>query len=220
MPRKRKSQIGRCARDAMRRKARREQEHRSRRLQQGQQRHVSARHEEMEEQHRSDSHRHRRDAGRRRVSHAGSRHIVDSIRGQGSSISVIPAWLESQGLPKASLRAVVRGLGIEILGALCARAEPAPARIRLCFLATLKFTSTMYAILCRFMESCHARTSSELTNVSRYENDSEIGRPAGVLWIKVEDEYSFGPAEKTRDSEVNKLKHEETLLITTNITTT
>uniref|UniRef100_UPI00358EC6A5 uncharacterized protein isoform X2 n=1 Tax=Myxine glutinosa TaxID=7769 RepID=UPI00358EC6A5 len=113
-----------------------------------------------------------------------------------SRIGDIPAWLESRGLPEESLRAVVMGLGIEIFGVLCARAEPAPARVRLCSLSTREFTLAMYAKLCCFMESCIARKGSEQLVVPGCDNDSEkVGRTE-VLQVKVEDGYLVDPEEE------------------------
>uniref|UniRef100_UPI00358E51E8 uncharacterized protein isoform X1 n=1 Tax=Myxine glutinosa TaxID=7769 RepID=UPI00358E51E8 len=113
-----------------------------------------------------------------------------------SRIGDIPAWLESRGLPEESLRAVVMGLGIEIFGVLCARAEPAPARVRLCSLSTREFTLAMYAKLCCFMESCIARKGSEQLVVPGCDNDSEkVGRTE-VLQVKVEEEYLVDPEEE------------------------
>ena len=112
----------------------------------------------------------------------------------------VPTWLEIQGLSEESLRAAVTELGIEILGALCARAEPAPVRIRLCSLATLKFTFTMYAELCRYMESCRAGRASERTVVPRLGKDAEETRQhVGVLLIKAKDEDSVGPEDRGKD---------------------
>uniref|UniRef100_UPI00358E704B THAP domain-containing protein 10-like n=1 Tax=Myxine glutinosa TaxID=7769 RepID=UPI00358E704B len=91
--------------------------------------------------------------------------MMDSTRAQ-NGVCPVPAWLEKRDLMVEVVRATVTGLGIEILGALCARAEPALARVRLCSLATQKFTFTMYAKLCRFMESCSAQQSSKRTNMS------------------------------------------------------
>uniref|UniRef100_A0A8C4QIV5 C2H2-type domain-containing protein n=1 Tax=Eptatretus burgeri TaxID=7764 RepID=A0A8C4QIV5_EPTBU len=90
---------------------------------------------------------------------------MDSRRDRGG-VGLVPAWLEIQGLSEESLRAAVTGLGIEILGALCARAEPPTVRVRLCCLAARKFTYTMYVELCRYMESCRAGRGSELTVVA------------------------------------------------------
>uniref|UniRef100_UPI00358EC1B0 uncharacterized protein n=1 Tax=Myxine glutinosa TaxID=7769 RepID=UPI00358EC1B0 len=78
-------------------------------------------------------------------------------KGAEDKICPVPAWLEIQGLTEESLRATVTGLGIEILGALCARAEPASARVRLCSLVAQKFTFTMYTELCQYMESRHVQ---------------------------------------------------------------
>ena len=109
--------------------------------------------------------------------------------------------MEVQGLSEESLLAVVTGLGIEILGALCARAEPAPVRVRLCSLSARKFTYTMYVELCRYMESCRARRGSERTVVPGYGKDTELtGGPGGVVRIKVEEE-NFGLEGDQRNTE-------------------
>uniref|UniRef100_UPI0035900FB4 zinc finger protein 134-like n=1 Tax=Myxine glutinosa TaxID=7769 RepID=UPI0035900FB4 len=101
----------------------------------------------------------------------------------------VRAWLENQGLPEESLRASVMGLGIEIFGALCARAEPAPVRDRFRALSARMFTFTMFAELCRYMESFRARRRSERTVVSRRgKYVEETGGPDEVLWIEDEDE--------------------------------
>uniref|UniRef100_A0A8C4QC73 C2H2-type domain-containing protein n=1 Tax=Eptatretus burgeri TaxID=7764 RepID=A0A8C4QC73_EPTBU len=124
---------------------------------------------------------------------------MDSTRARGSFAS-IPAWLEIQNLTEESLRAVITGLGIEILGALCARAEPVPARVRFCSLSARTFTSTMYTELCRYMESCLAGRGSERTVVPGLGKDAEeFGEPAEVLRIKIEDSDSVGPEEEGRD---------------------
>uniref|UniRef100_A0A8C4N752 Zinc finger BED domain-containing protein 1-like n=1 Tax=Eptatretus burgeri TaxID=7764 RepID=A0A8C4N752_EPTBU len=109
---------------------------------------------------------------------------MDFTRARGSGVAM-PTWLESWGLTDESLRAAVTGLGVEILGALCARAEPAPVRLRLCSLSDRMFTSTMYAELCRYMESCRAGRGSERTVVPGHGEG-----PAGILRIKIEDEDS------------------------------
>uniref|UniRef100_UPI00358E6924 uncharacterized protein isoform X2 n=1 Tax=Myxine glutinosa TaxID=7769 RepID=UPI00358E6924 len=117
------------------------------------------------------------------------------------SLSLVPTWLEVQGLPEESLRATITGLGIEIFGALCARAEPAPVRVQLCALSARMFTVTMYAELCRYMESVRARRRSGRTVVSRRGKDvEETGGPAGALQIKVEQEEYSG-LEHGRDPE-------------------
>uniref|UniRef100_UPI00358E225B uncharacterized protein isoform X1 n=1 Tax=Myxine glutinosa TaxID=7769 RepID=UPI00358E225B len=116
-----------------------------------------------------------------------------------------PAWLKNQGLPEESLRAAITGLGIEIFGALCARAEPAPVRDRLCALSARKFPYTMYAELCRYMESVRAGRISERTFVPGC-GGKEPGVPvisALVLQIKIEDEYP-GLEEDERDPEDGK----------------
>uniref|UniRef100_A0A8C4N847 C2H2-type domain-containing protein n=1 Tax=Eptatretus burgeri TaxID=7764 RepID=A0A8C4N847_EPTBU len=95
-----------------------------------------------------------------------------------NGVCPIPAWLEKRDLMVEVLRATVTGLGIEILGALCARAEPAPVRLRLCYLATQKFTFTMYAKLCWFMESCSAQQSSKPTNISTH---GKNGQPEDLI---------------------------------------
>uniref|UniRef100_UPI00358E11DE uncharacterized protein n=1 Tax=Myxine glutinosa TaxID=7769 RepID=UPI00358E11DE len=89
-----------------------------------------------------------------------------ALRDLGSSLS----WLEIQALSEESLRAVVTGLGIEIFGALCARAEPAPVRDRLCSLVTQKFNYPMYAELYHFMETCEAGRGLERTVVAGHGN--------------------------------------------------
>uniref|UniRef100_A0A8C4NL44 C2H2-type domain-containing protein n=2 Tax=Eptatretus burgeri TaxID=7764 RepID=A0A8C4NL44_EPTBU len=115
----------------------------------------------------------------------------------------IPIWLESQGLTEESLRAAVTELGIEILGALCARAEPPPARVQLCSLAAQKFTSTMYAGLCRFMESCLlSQGPQQLESVTSIkETEGRARGPPGDLWKKGEDKDSVGVKEEERDLE-------------------
>uniref|UniRef100_UPI00359018B6 uncharacterized protein isoform X2 n=1 Tax=Myxine glutinosa TaxID=7769 RepID=UPI00359018B6 len=113
-----------------------------------------------------------------------------------SRIGVIPAWLESRGLPVESLQAAVKGLGIEILRWLWAHTEPAPTRVRLCSVSTQTFTLTMYAKLCYFMESCIDREGSEQPVVPGSDNDSEMERHIEVLQVKVEDEYLAGPEEE------------------------
>ena len=101
-----------------------------------------------------------------------------------------------------SLRAAVTGLGIEILGALCARAEPAAARVRLCSLVPQKFTSKMYAELCRFMETCHAGQMAEWPAVPGCLKDADETRGhAGVLPKNLEDEYSVIPEEEAKHLE-------------------
>uniref|UniRef100_A0A8C4PZS8 HTH CENPB-type domain-containing protein n=1 Tax=Eptatretus burgeri TaxID=7764 RepID=A0A8C4PZS8_EPTBU len=121
--------------------------------------------------------------------------VLNSRRLRGS-IRPIPAWLENQGVAAEALQAVITGLGTEILGVLCARAQPTTARVQLCSLAAQTFTTTMYAELCRFMESCSAPQGSEQAIVSRCQKDvEEMGGSPGVLEIKVEYEDSF-PEEK------------------------
>uniref|UniRef100_UPI00358E0C20 uncharacterized protein n=1 Tax=Myxine glutinosa TaxID=7769 RepID=UPI00358E0C20 len=122
---------------------------------------------------------------------------MDSTR-TNSRIGVIPAWLESRGLPEESLQAAVKGLGIEILRLLCAHAESAQSRVRLCSVSKQTFTLIMYAKLCCFMESCFDRKGSEQPAVSGCENDSEMERHIEVLQVKVEDEYLVDPEEKER----------------------
>uniref|UniRef100_UPI00358E30FE E3 SUMO-protein ligase ZBED1-like n=1 Tax=Myxine glutinosa TaxID=7769 RepID=UPI00358E30FE len=107
----------------------------------------------------------------------------------GDSGIATPEWLESWGLTEESLRAVVTGLGIEIFGALCARAEPAPVRDRLCSLSTRGFTSTMYAELCRYMESCRAGRASPRTVVPGCANGTE--ELAGFVRMKMAHEDCF-----------------------------
>uniref|UniRef100_A0A8C4R7R9 C2H2-type domain-containing protein n=1 Tax=Eptatretus burgeri TaxID=7764 RepID=A0A8C4R7R9_EPTBU len=119
---------------------------------------------------------------------------MDQTRARGGP-GPVPTWMEIQGLPEESLRATVTGLGIEILGALCARAEPPTVRVRLCSLSARKFTYTMYAELCQYMESCRAGRGSERTVVAGRGKTAE-GRPGGVVRIKVkEEEGSLGPPE-------------------------
>uniref|UniRef100_UPI00358E5145 uncharacterized protein C05D11.13-like isoform X2 n=1 Tax=Myxine glutinosa TaxID=7769 RepID=UPI00358E5145 len=67
-------------------------------------------------------HRLTRDASQQRL-----RKIMDA-RARGI-LGPIPGWLEIRSLTERSLRAAVTGLGIEILGALCARADPTSARV-------------------------------------------------------------------------------------------
>ena len=110
----------------------------------------------------------------------------------GLGLNLVPAWLDIQGLTEESLRTAVKEMGIEILGALCARAEPDAVRVRLCSLVTQKFTYTMYAELCCFMESCRAGRGSERTVVAGRGKTAE-GRPGGVVQIKVEEGGSLGP---------------------------
>ena len=93
----------------------------------------------------------------------------------------LPAWLEMQGLTEESLRAAVTGLGVEIVGGLCARAEPNPVRVRLRALSARKFTCTMYAELCRYMESCCAGRRSGRGQGDVQERGGPSGRPFGVL---------------------------------------
>uniref|UniRef100_A0A8C4R873 C2H2-type domain-containing protein n=1 Tax=Eptatretus burgeri TaxID=7764 RepID=A0A8C4R873_EPTBU len=117
-------------------------------------------------------------------------------------LGYIPAWLEIQGLMEESLRAAVTGLGIEILGALCARAEPAAARIRLCSLVPQKFTSKMYAELCRFMETCHVGQMAEWPAVPRCLKDADETRGhAGIQPKNLEDECSVIPEEEAKHLE-------------------
>ena len=94
---------------------------------------------------------------------------------------------------------MVTELGIEIFGALCARAEPPTVRDQLCSLSARKFTFTMYAELCRYMESCRAGRGSERTVVAGRGKTAE-GGPGGVVRIKVkeeeeEEEGSLSPPE-------------------------
>uniref|UniRef100_A0A8C4QVC1 Uncharacterized protein n=1 Tax=Eptatretus burgeri TaxID=7764 RepID=A0A8C4QVC1_EPTBU len=115
---------------------------------------------------------------------------MDSRRAR-RGLGVVPAWLEIQGLSEDSLRATVTGLGIEILGGLCARAEPATVRVRFRYLSARRFTYTMYAELCRYMESCRAWRGSEWAVVPGHDMDAEgTGRPAAMLRMKEEDEDS------------------------------
>ena len=117
---------------------------------------------------------------------------MDEMRARGD-LGLVPTWMEVQGLSEESLRAAVTGLGIEILGALCARAEPPTVRVQFCSLAARKFPYTMYVELCRYMESCRAGRGSE------------TGGPAGHLRIKVEDSDSVGPEDDRRDPEDGEL---------------
>uniref|UniRef100_A0A8C4QNK6 DUF4817 domain-containing protein n=1 Tax=Eptatretus burgeri TaxID=7764 RepID=A0A8C4QNK6_EPTBU len=113
-----------------------------------------------------------------------------------SRIGVIPAWLESRGLPEESLQAAVKGLGTEILRGLCAHAKPTLARVRLCSLSTQTFPLTMYVKLCCFMESFIDRKGSEQPVVRGCENDSEMVGRIEILQVKVEDEFLVGPKEE------------------------
>uniref|UniRef100_UPI00358E82AD uncharacterized protein isoform X2 n=1 Tax=Myxine glutinosa TaxID=7769 RepID=UPI00358E82AD len=113
-----------------------------------------------------------------------------------------PPWLEIQGLTEESLRAVVTELGIEIFGALCARAEPALVRDRLCSLSARKFTFTMYVELCRYMESCRVRRGPGRTVAM--ETGGLTGGPHGVLRIRIEDQGLVDPEEKGRLPEDGK----------------
>uniref|UniRef100_A0A8C4QQC1 C2H2-type domain-containing protein n=1 Tax=Eptatretus burgeri TaxID=7764 RepID=A0A8C4QQC1_EPTBU len=123
-------------------------------------------------------------------------------KGAEDKICPVPAWLESQGLREESLRAAVTGLGIEILGALCARAEPASARARLCSLVAQKFTSTMYTELCRYMESRHVQPDLKWPIVpSCAKADEETGGSIVILGIDGEDEDYVDPAVEERDLE-------------------
>ena len=124
------------------------------------------------------------------------------MRRARGGLGPVPAWLKIQGLTDESLRAAVTGLGIEILGTLCARAEPAPVRVRLCSLSARKFTYTMYSELCRYIESCRAGRGSERTIVpGRGKHGEETGLSAGIQRIKVEDRGPVGPQVAVRDSE-------------------
>uniref|UniRef100_UPI00358FDAD3 zinc finger protein 239-like n=1 Tax=Myxine glutinosa TaxID=7769 RepID=UPI00358FDAD3 len=124
---------------------------------------------------------------------------MESVRAR-SGLGLVPAWLKIQGLSEESLRAVVMGLGIEIFGALCARAEPAPVRDRFCALATRKFTFTMYAKLCRYMEACRAGQGSGWTVAL------ETGRPTGDMRIKGEESDTFVLEDDRRDLEDGEQK--------------
>uniref|UniRef100_UPI00358FAEBB zinc finger protein 664-like isoform X2 n=1 Tax=Myxine glutinosa TaxID=7769 RepID=UPI00358FAEBB len=124
----------------------------------------------------------------KRWSHKGHRtreEMMDSKRAQ-DDFCPTPAWLENRGLTKEALRAAVNELGIEILGALCACAEPAPMRARFCSLAARKFTYPMYAELCYFMELCSEQLDSQSLRCGM---DPEGGY-AGVLRIAVDDKDS------------------------------
>ena len=128
-------------------------------------------------------------------------------KGAEDKICPVPAWLESQGLTEESLRAAVTGLGIEILGALCARAEPASARARLCSLVAQKFTSTMYTELCRYMESRHVQPDLKWPIVPACAKaDEEKGGSIVFLGIDGEDEDFVDPAVEERDLEDGKCK--------------
>ena len=119
---------------------------------------------------------------------------MDSRRAR-RGVGVVPAWLEIQGLSEDSLRATVTGLGIEILGGLCARAEPVTVRARFRTLSARTFTYTMYAELCRYMESWLAVGDDEPTV-------EEVEAPTGLLRIKVEEEEDSACFEEEgKDSE-------------------
>uniref|UniRef100_UPI00358E6D37 uncharacterized protein n=1 Tax=Myxine glutinosa TaxID=7769 RepID=UPI00358E6D37 len=124
---------------------------------------------------------------------------MESVRDLGG-LGLVPAWLKIQGLSEESLRALVTEMGIEIFGALCARDEPAPVRVRLCALATRKFTFTMYAELCRYMETCRAGRGSGWTVAM------ETGRPTGDMRIKGEESDSVVPEDARRDLEDGEQK--------------
>uniref|UniRef100_UPI00358FC60B gastrula zinc finger protein XlCGF57.1-like n=1 Tax=Myxine glutinosa TaxID=7769 RepID=UPI00358FC60B len=117
-------------------------------------------------------------------------------------IGPIPIWLEMHGLTEDVLRVVLKELGIEVFGILCALAEPPSMRARLCSLVTGKFTCSMYAELCCFMEWCRAGQRSERTVLSgRGEHDQDLGGSDTVtsLRIKEEHEHSVGFEEDGRD---------------------
>uniref|UniRef100_UPI00358DE08E zinc finger protein 239-like n=1 Tax=Myxine glutinosa TaxID=7769 RepID=UPI00358DE08E len=121
---------------------------------------------------------------------------MERKRATQGGLGPLPVWLELQGLSEESLRAAVTGLGVEILGGLCARAEPAPVRVRFRALSARKFTCTMYAELCWYMESCRAEQGSERTFIpGRSEDFEESGGSGGVLRMQSEDKDSIGPQE-------------------------
>uniref|UniRef100_A0A8C4R435 C2H2-type domain-containing protein n=1 Tax=Eptatretus burgeri TaxID=7764 RepID=A0A8C4R435_EPTBU len=125
---------------------------------------------------------------------------MDLSRTRGNA-NPTPDWLASQGFTEEVLQAAVTELGTEILGALCARAEPAPVRLRLCSLVARKFTFTMYAELCHYMELCSMRRQLESTNACKCGKDAEetggpVGKPSGILQIKAQDEASVDPGEE------------------------
>uniref|UniRef100_UPI00358EAEAB gastrula zinc finger protein XlCGF7.1-like n=1 Tax=Myxine glutinosa TaxID=7769 RepID=UPI00358EAEAB len=124
---------------------------------------------------------------------------MESVKGR-SGLGLVPAWLKFQCLSEESLRALVTEMGIEIFGALCARAEPAQVRVQLCALATRKFTFTMYAELCRRMETCRAGRGTGWTVAM------ETGRPIGDMRIKVEESDSFVPENDRGDLEDGEQK--------------
>uniref|UniRef100_UPI0035902D2C uncharacterized protein isoform X2 n=1 Tax=Myxine glutinosa TaxID=7769 RepID=UPI0035902D2C len=117
---------------------------------------------------------------------------MDLSRTHGS-VSPIPDWLVIQGLTEEVLQAAVTELGIEILGALCARAEPAPVRLRLCSLAARKFTTTMYAELCHHMEMYCVRPQSKWTILRGSGKYAEEMGGDGFLQIKTEDNDFVDP---------------------------
>uniref|UniRef100_UPI00358F72E4 uncharacterized protein n=1 Tax=Myxine glutinosa TaxID=7769 RepID=UPI00358F72E4 len=115
-------------------------------------------------------------------------------------LGLVPTWLKIQGLSEESLRSAITGLGIEIFGALCARAEPAPVRDLLCSLSARKFTFTMYVELCRYMDSCRAgRRSGRTVVTGRGMFAEETEGPPGDLEVKIEDEDSVGREEEERN---------------------
>uniref|UniRef100_A0A8C4Q9N0 C2H2-type domain-containing protein n=1 Tax=Eptatretus burgeri TaxID=7764 RepID=A0A8C4Q9N0_EPTBU len=127
---------------------------------------------------------------------------MDEMRARGD-LGLVPAWMDVLGLTEESLRAAVTGLGVEIFGALCARAKPAPVRVQLCSLAALKFTFTMYAELCQYMESCRAERGSERLvepGSGRGKFAELTGGPDGVVRIEVEHEH-LGLEEDERNLE-------------------
>uniref|UniRef100_UPI0035901FDB GDNF-inducible zinc finger protein 1-like isoform X1 n=2 Tax=Myxine glutinosa TaxID=7769 RepID=UPI0035901FDB len=114
----------------------------------------------------------------------------------------VPAWLESQDLTAEALRAVVVGLGNAILTALCVYTESSPVRNKLDSLSLRKFTPTMYAALCHFMDSCFEELGLEQLVVPESGKDAESGGSAGDIWMNMEeDDYSVVPEEEERDPE-------------------
>uniref|UniRef100_A0A8C4NNQ2 HTH CENPB-type domain-containing protein n=1 Tax=Eptatretus burgeri TaxID=7764 RepID=A0A8C4NNQ2_EPTBU len=130
---------------------------------------------------------------------------LDWARARGC-LAPVPTWLEIQGLMEESLQAAVTGLGIKILGTLCAGAKSTATKVRLRFLAARKFTDTMYAELCLYMDSCLARLGSERTIAPGHGNDAKEmeapgGGPSGGMRIMRDDEDSGAPKAKRRGFE-------------------
>ena len=135
---------------------------------------------------------------------------MESRRVRGD-LGPVPTWMEIQGLSEESLRAAVTGLGVEILGALCARAEPPTVWVRLCSLSARRFTYTMYVELCRYMESCRAGRGSERIVVPRRGEDVEEPEgPGGVHRVRIEDKDSIGPQEEDVDPVFGELRFQFT----------